>query len=234
MLNDEVIRQAAHQQQSSSVLVTTSNPNSTTQTQQPSHAAPSTDNSAAANNSSYQSNSRGRGRGYRGNHGRGGHGRGYRGNPTGPPWQFQNHHSYPQWAWWNTPPCPYPTTATGRPNPPQPNVASHYTTYSGQPSYGPVPLTFGYDALSPSDLHQAFNTMQLNYTEPYPVMDTGAERHATENRGMIQLPNPFPITTKLLVGNGKCLPIEGSGTGYLPMHNRTYILPNILYSPQII
>ncbi|XP_024963944.1 uncharacterized protein LOC112504242 [Cynara cardunculus var. scolymus] len=48
----------------------------------------------------------------------------------------------------------------------------------------------------------------LNYTDPNNYFDTGAEQHVTDNRG--------------------------SGTGFLPIYNRNYILPNILYSPQII
>lgn len=77
--------------------------------------------------------------------------------------------------------------------------------------------------------------MQLQHPEPtLPLMDTGAERHVTDNRGMIQHFDSLPVNTKLLVGNGQCLPIEGSGTGFLPLPNRTYVLPNILYSPQVI
>ncbi|KAD7477346.1 hypothetical protein E3N88_00482 [Mikania micrantha] len=37
----------------------------------------------------------------------------------------------------------------------------------------------GYDALNPSDLSSAFNTMQLNYIDPNLVTDTGAEQHVT-------------------------------------------------------
>lgn len=231
MLNDEVIRQAARQQQSSSVLVT---PTAQTNPFPPAPAQQQLDTNNQPHHGSFQSNYRGRGRG-RNNHRGRGRGRGYRGNPTGNPWSFtppNQNQPYPQRAWWNTPPCPYPTQNTWRPNQPtwppdQPQNSPAAAHYAGSST--------GYDALSPSDLSQAFNTMQLQYTDLNSlIMDTGAERHVTENRGMIRHPDSFPVNTKLLVGNGHCLPIEGSGTGFLPILNRTYVLPNILYSPQVI
>ncbi|KAJ0481931.1 putative RNA-directed DNA polymerase [Helianthus annuus] len=92
----------------------------------------------------------------------------------------------------------------------------------------------GFDALCPSDLSVAFNTMHLQYPDQVPIMDTGALSHATENRGMISQFDLSHVNTKLMVGNGQFLSINGSGTGFLPINNRTYILPNILYTPQII
>ncbi|KAD7117991.1 hypothetical protein E3N88_05259 [Mikania micrantha] len=91
------------------------------------------------------------------------------------------------------------------------------------------PQVTNFDALSPSNLSQAFSTMQLNYTDPNLMMDTGAERHVTNNKGMLHQLDSFPVNTKLIVGNGYCLPLEGSGTGHLPILNCNYILPNILY-----
>ncbi|XP_076931616.1 uncharacterized protein LOC143596833 [Bidens hawaiensis] len=138
-----------------------------------------------------------------------------------------------QWAWWNTPPCPYPTQPNWQPNtppPPGPPPSANYTGYPAPATYGPP----GYNALCPSDLSAAMNNVNITYTDPTPHMDTGAERHVTDNQGMIHHPDLFHVNTKLLVSNGQYLPIEGSGTGYLPIHNRTYILPNILYSPHII
>ncbi|KAJ9556976.1 hypothetical protein OSB04_011590 [Centaurea solstitialis] len=78
------------------------------------------------------------------------------------------------------------------------------------------PTFSGFDALKPSDPSAAFNTMQLNYTDPNYYFDTGAEQHVTDNRGMIQHPNSFPVHTKLLVGDGNVLLIAGSGTETFP------------------
>ncbi|KAI3715451.1 hypothetical protein L6452_22433 [Arctium lappa] len=44
------------------------------------------------------------------------------------------------------------------------------------------PAFTGFDTLNPSDLSDAFNTMQLNYTDPNYYFDTGAEQHVTDNR----------------------------------------------------
>ncbi|MFS8010596.1 putative RNA-directed DNA polymerase [Helianthus anomalus] len=65
-------------------------------------------------------------------------------------------------------------------------------------------------------------------------MDTGAGSHVTENSGIISIPNSFSVNPKILVGNGQCLPIQGSGTGFCKILVRTYILPNILFSPSVI
>lgn len=116
MLNDEVIRKEARQQQSTSVLVAPTAPNPLTSNfgQQTAPADPS----AAQTQPSGQP-SRGRGRGRNQSRGRGGRGRGYRGQSSNTNWAFQSptgQPSYPQWAWWNTPPCPYPTQTNWRPN----------------------------------------------------------------------------------------------------------------------
>ncbi|KAJ9553112.1 hypothetical protein OSB04_017157 [Centaurea solstitialis] len=74
--------------------------------------------------------------------------------------------------------------------------ASHFTGCSGYGSSTVAPT--GYDALSPSDLSAGFNNMRLNFTDPSLIMDTGAEKHITDNRGMIKLPDSSPTNTKLL------------------------------------
>uniref|UniRef100_A0A251T5P9 non-specific serine/threonine protein kinase n=1 Tax=Helianthus annuus TaxID=4232 RepID=A0A251T5P9_HELAN len=91
-----------------------------------------------------------------------------------------------------------------------------------------------FDALQPSDIGAAFTTMVLNEPEPTWTMDTGATEHLTPHQGMIHVPSSLPVRTKILVGDGNCLPILGSGTGYHTLPNRNYILPNILYSPKVI
>lgn len=228
MLTDEVLRLEARKQQSSSVLVTPAAPAPTPLQQQ---STPNPNSSYTSHQPQYQYRGRGRGRGqqYRGR----GRGRGNRNSQSN--WAFQNN-SYPQSAWWNTPPCPYPTQTTWRPNQPPQYPSANYAGFPPPSHFGSTqhPAFTGFDALNPSDLRTAFNTTQLNYTDPNSYFDTGAEQHVTDNRGMIQHPNSFPVHTKILVGNGNVLPIAGSGTGFLPIYNRNYILPNILYSPHII
>ncbi|KAM0025490.1 putative RNA-directed DNA polymerase [Helianthus debilis subsp. tardiflorus] len=184
MLNDEVIRQAARHQQSSTVLATTA----ASQSQQPAdnnnqYQQPRDPNTQYTQ-SSNQYRGRGRGRGNQASRGRGSRGRGYRGNNSN--WAFQNfmgQQYYPQWAWWNTPPCPYPTQPNWRPNtPPQPPSAN-YTGYPAPATYGPP----AYNALCPSDLSAAINNVNLTYTDPTPHMDTGAERHVTDNQAITLL-----------------------------------------------
>ncbi|XP_022034865.1 uncharacterized protein LOC110936763 [Helianthus annuus] len=190
MLHDEVIRQEARTQKTSSVLAAP--------------AAPAATSSATAtpppSDTSQQQPYRGqsyRGRGGRGNgRGRGGRGRGNR--PSGPNsnhWAYQPN-SYPQWAWWTTPPCPYPTQSQWRPNTaaPPPPPAAHFAGYS-QPQYpmgyGPFgPIQHGFDALNPSDLSAAYNTSQLAYTDPSSYFDTGAERTVSNNKGPQDGPPP--------------------------------------------
>ncbi|XP_021983889.1 uncharacterized protein LOC110879682 [Helianthus annuus] len=191
MLNDEVIRLEARKQQSSSVLYTPASTNHTTNQQTPAHS--SENNQQQQQPPSYRGRGRGRGQGYRG---RGGRGRGNRGQSPPTPWNFLNYtgqqQQFPQWAWWSTPPCPYPTQNTWKPNPTPQHPSANF---AGQPHPAPPPYGHspsGFDALSPSDLSAAFQTMQLQYQDPNAVMDTGAEQHATENRGSHNGASAFP------------------------------------------
>nr|XP_043630173.1 uncharacterized protein LOC122601482 [Erigeron canadensis] len=106
MLKDEVIRQAARQSPSS-VLITPQAQN----TQQPPSTQPPPSQPSQHPNlppSGYQrGQGRGRRQGYRGRGGRGRGGERFQ-QPINSPWSYQTA-GYPQWAWWNTPPCPYPT-----------------------------------------------------------------------------------------------------------------------------
>ncbi|XP_022033350.2 uncharacterized protein LOC110935052 [Helianthus annuus] len=202
MLHDEVIRLEARQNTSSSVLVAP--------------AAPTQQTTPNPNQTPDQTSSRGRGRGrgqgYRGS--RGGRGRGGGRNQQQANWAFQNsgqNPGYPQWAWWNTPPCPYPTQPSWRPNnnnQSQPNAAqfapsatqfqqpndqaqqAHYAGYPPTPQHM-QPQPNGYDALNPSDIQAAFATMQLQQPEPFWNMDTGAESHVSPNQGPQNWTNSF-------------------------------------------
>ncbi|KAD2805484.1 hypothetical protein E3N88_38861 [Mikania micrantha] len=182
MLTDEVILQSARQPQNSTVLVTPTSNNPTNHTQ------PSPDNQPNGPPPPYPSHIRGRGRGRSQSfRGRGYRGRHFHGQYPNPPWSPPQ---YPHWAWWNTPPCPYPSQPTGRPSQPHPPPAAHYAGFSAPSPLSPLPANAApqvtnFDPLNPSDLSQAFTTMQLNYTDPNLIMDTRAERHVTENKGMI-------------------------------------------------
>jgi len=255
MLQDDVIRQEARRSTTSSVMHTASVP------QQPNTSAPAPNSSAysqysAANQHNQQpqqySQQRGRGRG-RGRSSRVGGSRG-RGRPGYSGWT--NTPGYPNWAWWNTPPCPYPTTNSWQPNnynpqqfsaqhsgPNPPTVQAQFTSFPptappnynpAQQSFSPSPQTHGYNALCPSDLSAAFSAMQLNQQDPTKFMDTGAETHVTQDQGTISIPSSSTVRTKILVGDGNSIPIKGSGTCFCILPNRTYIFPNLLYSPQII
>lgn len=65
-------------------------------------------------------------------------------------------------------------------------------------------------------------------------MDSGASSHITANPGMIHSPLSFSPSNTIFVGNGQCLPIHGSGNSFHKLPNKTYILKDIHYSPNII
>ncbi|KAJ9565773.1 hypothetical protein OSB04_001739 [Centaurea solstitialis] len=119
-----------------------------------------------------------------------------------------------------------PTQTTWRPNQPLQypftTPSANYARFPRPDHFGSTqhPTFTGFNALNPSNLGVAFNTMQLNYMDPNYYFDTGAKQHVTDNRGMIQRPNSFPVHTKILVGDGNVLPIARSGTGFLPIYNR--------------
>lgn len=133
---------------------------------------------------------------------------------------------YPNFGWWQPPPCPYPTKPnTWRPNFPvglglTPQIAQAHSAHSG------------YDALQPSDLQAAFANMQLNHGDTW-HMDTGASSHITYDPGKIHTSTSFGVRN-ILVGNGQCVPIHWSGIGFHSLLNRTFILPIILYNPIIV
>ncbi|CAH9142297.1 unnamed protein product [Cuscuta epithymum] len=117
---------------------------------------------------------------------RGGRGRG-RTDPQPPAgqWPFPP----PPWAYWmpsnswNTPPCPYPTTAwPGAPGP------SHARPNSSAGILGPRPAQAHFTAPAtpgfvPTDLHNAMQTMSITPPDDQWYMDTGATSHMTANPG---------------------------------------------------
>ncbi|XP_021993782.1 heterogeneous nuclear ribonucleoprotein U-like protein 1 [Helianthus annuus] len=176
MLNDEKIRVEARQQQQSSVLAAASVPSNA-----PSQPHPST------NPTYYSNRGRGCGRGqgfrsYRGGRGRGGGTRPSQSNTYNQnnPTHFSN--TYPPWAWWNIPPCPYPTQPNYRPNnppqnPPAPNTPSaHYATQYPPPGFDP----FNAAAYGPND--QQTGPPQVS-SEPQPGPAASQPAHASIAQG---------------------------------------------------
>uniref|UniRef100_A0A251RZM1 Putative GAG-pre-integrase domain-containing protein n=1 Tax=Helianthus annuus TaxID=4232 RepID=A0A251RZM1_HELAN len=234
MLNDEVIRIEAQKGTQNTVLAATA-PSPTPPTG--SSAAPSQQQPDYSSSSSNRRGSRGRG----GSYNRRGRGRGrsqqqpawnsYQGTPP----------SFPNWAWWTTPPCPYPTQQPqwNKQAAPQHDAQAHYSAFPSA-QFSPYPSGFQqpiYNPMCPTDLAADMANLQVNSPNTgwtSDVMDTGAETHVTNEKGKIHIPDSFPVCRNILVGNGMTLPIKGSGTGFHPLPNRTYILPHILYSPQIV
>ncbi|XP_035838335.1 uncharacterized protein LOC118485919 [Helianthus annuus] len=143
MLEDERIRQEARQKTNQSVHVaTTPNHSSHSQPQpHPNHHPQSGSFNPPSQQPYYHRTGRGRGRG-RSNRGRGS-GRG----PTSSsqPWP-SSHPTYPQWAWWNTPPCPYPTQPAFQPTTPYnlPTTQTQSAHYSPAPQPNPTQPTAAY------------------------------------------------------------------------------------------
>ena len=238
MLNDEVIRIEAQKGHSNTVLAATSAPppdsSSANPNQQPDASYSSSSNLRGTRGRGGASNRRGRGRG-----------RPQQRNP----WSVYpgQSNTYPNWACWTPPPCPYPTQSNQQQwssNNQQLSAPQvQYTGFSPVTGFSPAsyaPPGFSppvYNPLCPTDLSAAMANMQVNSSNmgwTSDVMDTGAESHVTKDKGKIIIPDSIPVCRNILVGNGMYLPINGSGTGFHPLPNRTYILPHILYSPQII
>ncbi|KAI3723538.1 hypothetical protein L2E82_35181 [Cichorium intybus] len=193
-----------------------------------------------------RSNGRGRGRNTQpGRSSRGGRntnqGRG-RTNPAGyPP-------AYPPWTWWAPPPCPYPTAGntwpTSWPSGPRSSAQQapqqaeahifHQQHHQAPPTPDSAQPTSAFDALNPTDLGHAFQSMQLNHPGQSWYMDTGASSHLTADSGKIQTPLSSSSIQSIFVGNGTSIPIQGSGNATHTIPNKTFSLRNILYTPHII
>ncbi|KAJ0592479.1 hypothetical protein HanHA300_Chr03g0085581 [Helianthus annuus] len=240
MLNDEVIRIEAQKGSQTTVLAATAAPTSGL-------AAGSTSNSNQHSEASYSATNRRGSRGQGGASNRRGRGRGRPQNQS--PWTAypgQQQPSFPTWAWWTPPPCPYPTQPQWSANKQTDPASVSQAQFTGfTPAAGYSPAQFAppgftqpvYNPLCPTDLSAAMANMQVNSPNMAwnsDVMDTGAESHVTKDQGKIVIPDSIPVCRNILVGNGMFLPIQRSGTGFHPLPNRTYILPHILYSPQII
>ncbi|XP_076900333.1 uncharacterized protein LOC143554471 [Bidens hawaiensis] len=185
MLNDEVIRIEAQKGSQNTVLAATvASPSagSSSNNNQQSEASYSTNNRRGSGGRGGASNRRGRGRGR---------------SQQQPPWTaYQGQpSSFPNWAWWTPPPCPYPTqqqwSGSKQPDPPSaPQV--QFTGFPPATGYSPAPFAppgFNqpmYNPLCPTDLSAAMANMQVNSPNMAwnsDVMDTGAESHVTKDQG---------------------------------------------------
>ncbi|KAM0071092.1 putative RNA-directed DNA polymerase [Helianthus debilis subsp. tardiflorus] len=156
----------------------------------------------------HRQNARGRGRGRNrgggrngGNGGSVGHrgGRSSNGQPQQPPppgfnMPWGNPAAYQPWA---PPPCPYPTQNSPWPapwnnKPPtgfDSQMANMTTAPNYQPPNGPGPAV---DALNPTELGSALNTMHLNVQDPSWYMDTGSSSHLANDSGSQEWKGAFP------------------------------------------
>ncbi|KAI3783111.1 hypothetical protein L2E82_13173 [Cichorium intybus] len=190
MIDLEKQRQAVRKQPNESALVT---PQNTTATQNSSPTPPQTTTQNRPYDPNFQQyRGRGRGRGRGGNRGGRSNNRGGRGRS-----QF---HYPPPWAWWSTPPCPYPTQPVhwGTPppfsnRPPAPSYSSSQPVANIiQPGTPASPVANQYDALNFTDIGAALQTSQLTPPDPNWYMDTGASTHVTSNSGLPDWKTPFP------------------------------------------
>ncbi|XP_074318271.1 uncharacterized protein LOC141655071 [Silene latifolia] len=192
-------------------------------------------NSSYRNNNTGQKKSnykgKGKGGGWNNNQRGGGNSGGGRGAPqqtwvaAGPPqmWPMQ----------WSIPPCPYPTQQ-GWLNPWQPTLRGmqqqqqvRFQTFQlpGQPYIAS-------DALEPTQMGQAFQAMTLYQPEDNSFyMDTGASSHLTSDSGMLSPPFHKSSIKSIYVGNGKSIPVHGSGNATITTPTREFAFKNLLYTP---
>ncbi|XP_074277039.1 uncharacterized protein LOC141600695 [Silene latifolia] len=202
-------------------------------------------NSTWHNNNNKKSYHKGKGgKGNWKNNGKGGGNNSGGNNGSGKPPSAPATITVPVWpgtpwnAPWGVPPCPYPAQQGWAPawQPQQPRGQSPY-----QPRYGPNPVygqafiaapLAGYEM---SNMNQAFQTMTLVPPDNAQwVMDTGASSHLTSESGTLNPPFNLSSIRSIFVGNGKSIPVLGSGHASITLPNRQLSLKNVLYAPNII
>ncbi|KAJ9547306.1 hypothetical protein OSB04_019849 [Centaurea solstitialis] len=163
--------------------------------------------------------------------------------------------TYPPWAWWAPPLCPYPTRPNTWPNNQWPNhfppiapvalLATAHVAYE-PPPFVPnkpnlsaqtpnlAPQTQDFDALNPSDLGTMFQSMNLNYPDSSWYMDTGASSHMTTDSGKTQTPLSSSSVRVIFVCDDNGIPVKGSGNTLHITPQHSFRLHNILYTPNII
>ncbi|KAJ0668992.1 putative RNA-directed DNA polymerase [Helianthus annuus] len=167
-------------------------------------------NSTVYDQGSSRSFTRGRGRGRRGggrnnnnNRGGGRSGSGYPAQPTPPGFSTQPLNAYAPWGSpaayqpWAPPPCPYPTQASAWPAPWSNKTPAGYDPQvanmaAPQPFPNAANTVPGVDALNPTDLGAALNTLHLNTQDPNWYMDSGASSHLTNEPRSQEWKGAFP------------------------------------------
>ena len=117
---------------------------------------------------------------------------------------------------------------------------AQYAVPPSTPHSVPAPaqhLWSGPSHWDPQVLASAYNTAVLTpppSTEWY--MDSGASAHMTSDAGTLSSSHrPNPTTpSHIVVGNGSLLPITSVGRAHLHYPNRSFVLNNVLFSPDII
>lgn len=150
-------------------------------------------------------------------------------NPTGqqrPQWPAYQPPYWPAPWWASPPPCPYPTQAGWAPPP--------WTNNSAPPKQPPQQANLAeVNPMEPSELEAAFSAMTLNPQDDQWYMDSGATSHLTADAG--KLTNHCVSSIKsVFVGNGKQVPVLGSGNTTLPHPNKPLSLHNVLHTPNVI
>lgn len=70
-------------------------------------------------------------------------------------------------------------------------------------------------------------------TDPVWCLDTGASHHVTNDANQLQQKNKYHAKTKLVVGDGNCLPIHHIGNIVISANHRPLLLSNVIHSPNI-
>ena len=199
----------------------------------------------STNKSNYKgNNNNNNNKGNRGG-GRGNRGRGRNNNNFGqqlPNPSVTPNIGYPQWNYgplqW-----PYPYPFYPPPAPYQAQYAQQTRPNSILGPYTPRPhanlvydpnATFNPNAMVPTALAHALNTMTLQDPNNPWVMDSGATDHITADQGTLISVFNSSITPSVLVGNGSAAPVTKSGHGALLSQSRPLHLNNVLVCPSII
>ncbi|XP_074306512.1 uncharacterized protein LOC141641763 [Silene latifolia] len=140
---------------------------------------------------------------------------------------------------WGVPPCPYPAQQGWAPTwQPQQQVRAqpNQPRFSGPvPAYGQAYLAAPPSGYEMSNMNQAFQTMTLVPSDNAQwVMDTGASSHLTAESGTLNPLFNLSSIRSIFVGNGKSIPVLGSGHASINLPDRQLSLKNVLYAPNII
>jgi len=137
-----------------------------------------------------------------------------------PPWQQWDPSNYPLW--------PYPTSNWNKPN------NGPETQQGGILGPKPQQAAFNVNTPSPTDIGNAFSTLNLTQPDPSWYMDIGATSHPTSSQGNLSSYFKLNKNNKIIVGNGHFVPIIGLGSTHLETPHSPLILNNVLDAPNLI